>query len=40
MSVGMKPLLQNAGTLDALESEVLEEAFRVTSRYRVIEIRL
>ncbi len=49
MSVGMKPLLQDAGTLEALESEVLDvlrrgnedpDAFRVTSRYRVIEIRL
>lgn len=47
MSVGMKPLLEKAGTLADMEAEALTvlragneepEAFRVTSRYRVIEI--
>ena len=49
MSVGFRPLLEDAGTLEALEEEALSvlragnedpEAFKVTSGYRVIEIRL
>jgi SAM-dependent methyltransferase len=48
MSVGVGPLLEKAGTAQALEDEVLEvlrkgnedvNAFRVTSRYRVVEVR-
>jgi hypothetical protein len=48
MSVGVGPLLEKAGTAQALEKEALEilrvgnedpDAFRVTSRYRVVEIR-
>lgn len=47
MSVRFRPLLEKAGTLEALEEEALAvlrdgnedpEAFQVTSRYRVIEI--
>lgn len=48
MSVGMVPLLKEAGTLDAMRADALEVlmdgnedpgAFRVTSNYRIIELR-
>lgn len=48
MSVATRPLLEQAGSLEAMEAESLAalragnespERFRVTSRYRVVEIR-
>ena len=48
MSVATRPLLEKAGSLEAMEAESLAalragnedpERFRVTSRYRVVEIR-
>jgi len=47
MSVGMKPLLEHAGTAASTSAEALKvlrsgnedpDAFRVTSRYRIIEV--
>jgi ubiquinone/menaquinone biosynthesis C-methylase UbiE len=48
MSLAVKPLLEKAGTTPAMQREVLQvlergnedpEAFRATSRYRVVEVR-